>query len=62
MEIKDCGCGQDHEIMPMMDVSLCCCLWAGEDPDCTHEPLWVEAVCRTHKRHEPCRKCMGEPS
>lgn len=48
-EIVDCACGQDHETMPMIDVS-----W--EDG----EPVYVEGVCRIHKRHVPCRKCFAE--
>ena len=59
MEIVGCACGQNHETMPMIDISTCCCVWAGEDPDCDHSSVWVEGVCREHKRHEPCRPCMS---
>lgn len=45
-EITDCACGNDHETMPMIDVSI------GDEG-----PIYVEGVCRIHKRHIPCRKC-----
>lgn len=60
-EIEDCACGQDHQTMPMIDISTCWCVWGDEDdPECTPEVIWVEAVCREHKRHVPCRTCMRE--
>lgn len=58
--IEGCACGKDHEEMPMVDISTCCCVWAGEDPDCDHAEVLVPAVCLVHKRHEPCRPCMRE--
>lgn len=56
-EIEDCACGHDHETMPLIDVSFCgiCDRW-----DCDHDIRLVEAVCRKHKRHVPCRPCMRE--
>lgn len=40
--ILNCGCGRDHETMPM------------DEEDGVLYPL----VCREHKRHEPCRRCL----
>jgi hypothetical protein len=57
--IKDCTCGKDHETTPLVNVSTCTCMF-NPDPDCTHEELEVPAVCVTHKRHEPCRRCIRE--
>ena len=47
-DIVDCACGQDHEQMPV---------------DFEYDPYtgdWVEyeLVCRIHKRHIPCRRCI----
>lgn len=58
--IEGCACGQDHETMPMIDISDCFCLILGDQPGCTHEVFEVPAVCVKHKRHEPCRPCMRE--
>lgn len=55
--IKDCACGTDHDEMPMVTVSACCCMWTGDDPECDHKEYWVPAVCLKHKTHIPCRKC-----
>lgn len=41
--ILDCSCGQDHETMPMVDIG---------------DGYEAPGVCRIHKRHEPCRKCL----
>lgn len=60
MEIEGCSCGTDHVEMPMVDISTCCCVWSEEDPECDHSSFMVEAVCRKHKRHVPCRACMRE--
>lgn len=56
--IRDCACGMDHWEMPMIDINLCFCyLMETPDPDCDHEIMYVEGVCRIHKRHIPCRRC-----
>lgn len=57
MEIKDCSCGRDHETMPMIDISSCFCDFI-EMPGCDHREELVEAVCREHKGHIPCRTCI----
>lgn len=56
--IEDCACGQDHWEMPMIDVYRCDCdTLETPDPDCSHETLYAEGVCRIHERHIPCRYC-----
>lgn len=44
-DIQDCACGRDHWEMPMAATGL----------DYTIES---DLVCRVHKRHFPCRKCV----
>jgi len=44
-EITDCACGMDHETMP-----------TDEDEN----GVVYELVCRIHKRHIPCRRCLRE--
>lgn len=44
--IVDCACGETHETMPRIDIGF------GDT-----EPHYVDGVCRTHKRHIPCRRC-----
>lgn len=46
-EIEDCACGHNHAHMPMIDVAV-------NDVG----PVLAEGVCRIHKRHIPCRKCL----
>lgn len=49
MEIEDCGCGRDHETMPV-----------DTEYDDDGNAYTYELVCRVHKRHEPCRKCIRD--
>ena len=42
-EIEGCACGKDHATMPT---------------DFDPEIGTYELVCRLHKRHLPCRKCL----
>lgn len=49
-EIIDCSCGEDHDTVPS-DVDY---------DDETGESFEYDLVCRTHRRHEPCRPCMRE--
>lgn len=46
-EITGCACGRDHEVMPT-------------DTDYLEDgtEFTYELVCREHKRHEPCRRCL----
>lgn len=44
-EIRDCGCGKSHATMPLLDLG---------------EGVILPAVCRTHKRHAPCRGCRRD--
>lgn len=47
-EIEGCACGQDHEFMPV----------DYEYDQWLDKWFEIELVCRIHKRHIPCRKCM----
>lgn len=49
-EVIDCSCGKDHLTVPRIDV--------GTDDEGVE--LLADAVCRIHKRHEPCRPCLRE--
>lgn len=46
-EIIGCACGKDHDTMPK-DVEF----------DDNGKEWEYELVCRKHKRHEPCRRCL----
>lgn len=66
-EIENCGCGHDHEVMPTDTEDLCMCFpptWmkmeSKVDPNCDHPRMKIELVCRTHKKHIPCRTCDRE--
>lgn len=49
-EIIDCSCGKDHMTVPKDT----------EFDDETGKSFEYELVCRTHRKHEPCRPCMSE--
>lgn len=46
--IQGCACGQDHMVVPTDQEYI------------DGELVEYELVCRTHKRHEPCRRCLSE--
>lgn len=46
--IIDCACGKDHMTVPTDT----------EYDDETGKEFTYELVCRTHRKHEPCRPCM----
>lgn len=44
-KIVGCACGRNHATMPLEDLG---------------EGIVLPAVCRTHKRHLPCRGCARD--